>query len=132
MKLENYLNDGASWQAQMVLAYLRAHNCKEWNIQVGRYENCREQGYVFTLISDDYKNRRNYAVYEHRNCDNIIVLISDKFTSSTPTCEEMWADKPKNASSHDYDKGFKYDEAYECAEFILDNMEETIKSWNND
>ena len=85
--IESYLNDGANWQAQSVLSYLRSIResivsktwsdslrCYEAFIYVGRYENCREQGYVFTIsYMGEYKH---YAVYEHRNCDNLVVLIN--------------------------------------------------------
>ena len=63
IKIEYYMEDGANWQAQCVLAYLRSMGKSEveyltWNkekhraegeLQVGRCENCREQGYIFTL-----------------------------------------------------------------------------------
>ena len=55
-KLENYLEDGANWQAQAVLAYLRYHldaksivskltDTQDWKkydfpiVEVGRFEN---------------------------------------------------------------------------------------------
>lgn len=60
--INNYLNDGANWQAQAVLCYLRGNEFEYSNgyydsenreylakIKVGRCENCREQGYVFTF-----------------------------------------------------------------------------------
>ena len=82
MKLQEYMNDGANWQAQVILIYLRqnepfilegTYNSElrsyEASLSVGRYENCREQGYIFSLR---YKGmQRNYAVYEHRNSDNL-------------------------------------------------------------
>ena len=81
MKIENYLNDGANWQAKCILYYLQSMysyitdstynaNYKRYEaiIDVGRFENCREQGYVFSLR---YKTeQRNYCVFEHRNSDN--------------------------------------------------------------
>ena len=65
IEIERYMNDGANWQAQAVLAAVRyfsdmtldASYDKEKKknrakIVVGRYENCREQGYVLTLLVD--------------------------------------------------------------------------------
>ena len=83
-KIEQYLGDGANWQAQAVLAYLRmaAFRVRECTkpliadpeIEVGRYENCREQGYVFRLKVGT-EILMNYAVYEHRN--NLADVIPD-------------------------------------------------------
>ena len=95
--INNYMNDGAGWQAQAVLAYLKgnlgpiladAYYKTSVMVEVGRYENCREQGYVFTLRFHTKKQgciQRNYAVYQHRNSDSICVLISNTFTINTPT-----------------------------------------------
>lgn len=138
--LENYHNDGANWQAKIILAYVQmmhhqvldvawdsnSHTSKA-SIYVGRYENCREQGYVFSLI---YRgNQRHYAVYEHRNSDTICVLISNKPSMNTPDVETMWADKPENSTKWDYDKGFNCGEFEECTCFIIEDMVKTLKEW---
>ena len=62
LKIDSYMNDGADWQSQAILAYVRAHysiavdasyyepaNDYIAKLRVGRYENCREQGYVFQI-----------------------------------------------------------------------------------
>lgn len=134
MDINYYLNDGANWQAQAVLAYLRNNSIRvedltyddeyKANIRVGRYENCREQGYVFTLL---YKGiQRNYAVYEHRNSDSLIVLISNTFTINTPSIDDMYADKGENPSKYDYDKAFCYGQITECGDWILEDMYKTV------
>ena len=87
INIKSYMNDGANWQAQCVLSCLRSQICNvtdlAWNeerhgsdaeIMVGRYENCREQGYVFSLIYA-YRQVVHVAVYEHRNSDELIVVI---------------------------------------------------------
>ena len=148
MNVKDYLNDGADWQAQMVLAYMRSHanhaveksydaNIGEYriNIRVGRYENFREQGYVFTIdaISNGNFVQKNYAVYEHRNSDALCVLISTKRTfGNTPSVDDMWADKPENASKYDVDKMFSCGNALACSEFIIDDIYETIEDWLKD
>ena len=77
--IENYLNDGANYKAQAILAILRgnieyikegATNRNDVQIFVGRFENCREQGYVFSLYYN-WHFIKHYAVYEHRNSDKI-------------------------------------------------------------
>ena len=62
MDIQNYMNDGANYQAQAVLAFVRRQNDTilnySWNdefksyedrLNVGRWENCREQGYVISM-----------------------------------------------------------------------------------
>ncbi len=148
MNVKDYLNDGADWQAQMVLAYVRAHathaveksydeNIREYgiNIRVGRYENCREQGYVFSVnaISNGKHVQKNYAVYEHRNSDFLCVLISTKNTyGRTPSVDDMWADKPEDASKYDVDETFSCGDALACGKFIIDDIYETIEDWLKD
>lgn len=136
-EIKNYLNDGACWQAQAVLAFLRSQECAvmddTWNnqakaydltINVGRFENCRKQGYVFTIYVPHYASKdgdahqRNWAVYEHRNSDNICVLVSDTFTINTPSIEDMFCGRDK----YGYDKAFSYSEIVPCGKFIIDQM----------
>ena len=139
--IEQYLYDGANWQASAVLAYMRnlkRHILnKTWDkdlidhyhcrLQVGRYENCREQGYVFSIRMSGHQ--RNYAVYEHRNSDQLIVLISDVLTINVPSIDDMWHDKGENPSKYDYDKAFGYGEIVECGDWIANDMIETIDKW---
>lgn len=97
-------------------------------IYTGRYENCREQGYVFSLI---YRGKqRHYAVYEHRNSDTICVLISNKPSMNTPDVATMWADKPENCTKWDFDKGFNCGQFEECTDFIIEDMIDTLKEWS--
>ena len=133
--IREYLNDGANWQAQAVLAYMRdyiscvedvvKHKYKDKNLfykaRVGRYENCREQGYVFS-IQIGYGNERHYAVYEHRNSDMLCVLISNGLCMDTPNVDFMWKDRGENASKYDYNKGFGCGEIMECGEWIINDM----------
>ena len=137
------MEDGANWQAQAVLAFIRSHtmmavektynklnNRYDVDIQVGRYENCREQGYVFTInfVGEDKETgkrhfyQRNYAVYEHRNTDRLCVLISNTGTINTPGIDEMWKDKGENPRSCDYDEDFDYGQIVECGRYILTDM----------
>jgi hypothetical protein len=131
--IEHYNDDGANWQAQCVLAYLRSHYEialeETYNsdrrgydaiLQVGRYENCREQGYVFSIKVG--LEQRHYAVYEHRNSDHICVLISDGVCMNTPNVEFMWKDRGENATKYDYNNDFRCGNIIECGEWIIDDM----------
>jgi hypothetical protein len=140
-ELSNYHNDGANWQAKIILAFMQMMHQQVlvvvWNekfhksdavINIGRYENCREQGYVFSLV---YKGKqRHYAVYEHRNSDTICVLISNKPSMNTPDVATMWADKPENCTKWDYDKGFDCGQFEECTNFIIEDMTKILKEWS--
>lgn len=134
ISIESYLNDGANWQAQAVLVCLRASvssvtDCA-WNekkrrsdaeIKVGRYENCREQGYVFTL-SHDYRQVSHYAVYEHRNSDELIIVKFDGCFINTPTVNDVMKDRSK----YDYTKSFKCGEIVKCVDYLIDEMRKDL------
>ncbi len=135
IEIDYYLNDGANWQAQAVLAYIRAHyfeatdmayknGSSKAKVRVGRFENCREQGYVFSIIYD-YTKQKNFCVYEHRNSDNICVLVNNTFTINTPTIDEMWEGKK---DKWDYDKSFEFGKVVECGDWIIDEMAEFVAS----
>lgn len=133
--IEYYMNDGANWQAQSVLAYLRSmkecgiektwnkeYHCYDAKLNVGRYENCREQGYIFSV---NYKNKqRNYCVYEHRNSDMLCVVVFDGVTINTPTLE-MVCDAMGN-SKWNYTKSFDYGNIVECGDYILFDIKSFI------
>lgn len=131
-KLQYYMHDGANWQARAVLAYVQ--NCSSWFedeihqqskkagknpfhlLEVGRYENCREQGYVVSVHLG--VQQLNIAFYEHRNTDDICVLISKETTMNTPSMNDMWKPKGENATKYDYDKDFKFGQILECGKYI--------------
>lgn len=121
--IKSYLNDGANWQAQCVLSYVRSHLDlpKSYNVEVGRYENCREQGYVFTLCKD-YKQVLHIAVYEHRNMDSLIIKSFRGFFFNTPRAEDLGM-----IDKWDYDKSFDYGNVLECGKEVIDTFEYEIK-----
>ena len=128
--VREYLNDGANYKAQAILAIIRgrrneiteaAENPNDVMINVGRFENCREQGYVFMLWYK-YCFIKNYAVYEHRNSDDICVLISDKQTTNTPNARDMFGERGK----WDVDKIFPYNGIVEAADYIINQMGDEI------
>ena len=135
MKICYYLEDGANWQAQVILIYLRqnepfiledTYNSKlrsyEASLSVGRYENCREQGYIFSLR---YKGmQRNYAVYEHRNSDSLCVVVNNIETINTPSAATIYENM---RDKYDTTKDFHYAEFEECANWLIEDMRDFIK-----
>lgn len=126
VQIENYLNDGANWQARAVLAVLFGKKQKveakcdghKIEITVGRFENCREQGYVFCLRMD-YRILKYYAVYEHRNSDQLIVLSNCNISPlNTPSADEMFCGRGK----YDYDIAFHCGEIERCADYVISDM----------
>ena len=139
--IEHYFCDGANYTIQAVMClckkiYLEYYEdykqkcnikdpCSPYNrpvIMVGRYENCREQGYILTLMSSQCGRQiAHYAIYEHRNSDNICV---NKFRGSfinTPNADVVWSGRE---SKYDYDQAFSYNEVWEAYEWL----EEDIKA----
>lgn len=130
-QIENYMHDGANWQAQAVLAFMRAANdnainrtwdeerkCYDARVGVGRYENYREQGYIFSVAYDN--EQRNYCVYEHRNSDQLCVVVFDAMTINTPTNDIVF--KAMKGSKWNYTKAFEYGHIIECGCYIIDDI----------
>lgn len=137
MRIENFLFDGANAQAQIIAILLR--NEHEWilnstwdkergflrgSMDIGRFENCREQGYVVSIRFNG--NQRNYAFYEHRNSDRVHILINDEHTINTPTLDMMWDGRE---DKYDTDKAFNYGEWEDCKEWLKKDMMEHLEKW---
>lgn len=127
--IENYLNDGANWQAQCVLMYLRAYigSMDIMNIYVGRYENSREQGYIFSARNELEEIQRNYAVYEHRNSDQLCIVKFDTIlTFDTPSKEKVWDAMQDN--KWNYTKAFGYGDIEQCGKYIINDIKQFLCS----
>ena len=134
-QIENYMHDGANWQAQAVLAYLREaksntinetwneeYHCYNAEVYVGRYENCREQGYIFSVM---YKGeQRNYCVYEHRNSDQLCVVVFDAISNGTPSKELVWDAMGDN--KWNFTKAFGFGEIVSCGNYINKDIKDFI------
>lgn len=130
INIEHYMNDGANWQAQCVLAYLRGMGNSEveyltWNkekgradgeLNVGRCENCREQGYVFTLTYGA-KQLVHFWVYEHRNSDELCVVEFEGFFINTPTINDI-----PMKDKYDITKEFSCGNIVNCGNWIIDRI----------
>lgn len=129
--IKEYMHDGANWQAQAVLACLR-HEVKA-NLRdngedspivtVGRYENCREQGYVFTLTLNGCIPMMSYCVYEHRNSDTLCLQMFYSCCGDTPSVDTVFKGK---RNKWDIDERFEYGKTTECGEFISEDM---VRRW---
>lgn len=140
INLFNYDDDGANYQAQAVLAYLRSIDGLEnsWDDDEGRYmaepkvarwENGREQGYVVSLYNPHYNNQLNIAFFEHRNSDRIHAVawlqntlnrFGEIIAPTITTADFGDVYKDKYDTSHSVDCG----EASEMAEWIIQYMED--------
>lgn len=95
--LEKYNVDGASWQSQAVACCLKARigelqDCDPGVVvEIGRYENCHEQGYVIHVWSLATSLNVSYCFFT--DCEDDIICCV-KFTSlcaDTPSNSEIWA-----------------------------------------
>jgi hypothetical protein len=134
INIEYYMEDGANWQAQCVLAYLRSigNNKVEnltWDkekhrangeLRVGRCENCREQGYIFTLIYGT-KQLVHFWVYEHRNSDVLCVVEFEGFFINTPTIDNI-----PMKDKYDTTKEFSCGDVVSCGKWIVERITEYI------
>ena len=130
INIEHYMTDGANWQAQCVLAYLRrmGHSVVEdltWNkekrwsegeLRVGRCENCREQGYVFT-VTYGAKQLVHFWVYEHRNVDELCVVEFEGSFINTPTINDI-----PMKDKHDITMSFGCGDIVDCGEWIVERI----------
>lgn len=131
--LSNYLNDGACHAARATMAYLQS--CMgggiegSWNPAshdydgkplIGRWENCREQGYVVYLRNKAGK-QLNIAFFEHRNSDNICAIRWEQgsinsLSIDTAKFGDVYKDK------YDVSKSVEWKEAHLLAKWIMDEL----------
>lgn len=132
-KLTSYNKDGdgANWQAQAVLDHLKRmaneHPLLK-KVRVERYDNGREQGYIFYVRKFFSHSRRkmqlNIAVYEHRNIDDICVVLSNVLTRSKPNNETIWAEME---DKWDVKEWFNNGCTQKCAEYV----NKTFHDWKD-
>lgn len=144
MKLNEYLRDGAGCQARAVLAYLQQyysieeswndeHKYYQANIEVCRWENGREQGYIVSMRTMQYKKQINIAFFEHRNSDNICaVMWEQKSFNSIATVELAQFGDDVYKTKWDVSKEVGYGEALKMADWIWDQLKEFWKNAENE
>lgn len=133
--LENYLYDGACWQARAVMCYLQSrvesilektYTGDAWMPYKGKafinqYHYGREKGYVFSVYYNGHQ--ANYAVYEHCISDCICVVKGNAVTEHS----DGW--DGKEWSKYDHDKEFGYGETTKCGEWIENDMRKEVAKW---
>jgi hypothetical protein len=134
IKLCDYLQDGANYQARAVMCMLQLEFLEsiendggtkiEPNLLVSRWENCREQGYVVRLRKWKSSKQLNIAFFEHRNSDEICaVMWVQNNTMNSPTIETaIFGDVYTNK----YDTSFSvpYGNISQMADWIRKEIEE--------
>lgn len=138
--VDNYLNDGANYKTQMILCYLRGnqYDIREKchlkgedfsfslnHIIVGRFENCREQGYIFGVRVREWSELDDkWMVVEHRSSDSIKVRHFRTLSINTPSIDMAYDDEILVE-----EKWFHYNEVMECAEYILNAMSKSVDEY---
>lgn len=138
IRLDKYMLDGACPAARAVLALLQGRLSEDLMnpkgfypmVVVGRWENCREQGYVVSIRSrfpkegEPFEVRQlNVAFFEHRNSDSICAVKWEQETLNSPTIESMEAENVYE-DKYDVSHSVDYDKHYEMADWIATQLEE--------
>lgn len=133
--LNSYLQDGANYQARAVLMFLQIeyieesynneHKRYDAEIKVGRWGNCREQGYIVSLVNKKRK-QLNIAFFEHRNSDEICAVKWEQkstniLTIDTAIFEDVYSDK------YDVSYSVKHSNVCEMADWIRFNLKDHYK-----
>lgn len=126
--------DGADFQAQAVLAYVRyrigsgierswdaAYHRYSAEPKVTRYDNGREQGYVVYLRSRDYQEQINIAFYEHRNSDSIHAVLTNERTFNAPVKDDILK---VMTDKYDTTQSVSVGDAAALAEWIVEQLNE--------
>jgi len=137
IKIGNYLQDGADAQSQAVLAMLKQNPDIEdsWNsenkyyeaiINLGRWSNCREQGYIVSLRNSNHK-KLNIAFFEHRNSDSIVAIKWVQCSMNMITIETAKFPEGVYGDKWELEYSVGYGEIVKMAEWI---KSELVKHWN--
>lgn len=129
--------DGACAASRAVRAHLSGYSgieeswSSEWKRymaepEINRWHNCREQGYVISMHSQNYSRQLNIAFFEHRNSDNICAIKWEQKTWNPPTIDnaefgDIYKDK------YDVSHQVSYNQAYEMSEWIYEQLVEFWK-----
>ena len=123
VNLKSYMQDGANPQAKAVLAFLQYYIGEDRNVMVARWENCREQGYVVSLNSYNYRRQLNIAFFEHRNSDAIHAVKWEQKTINTPNIDTAEFGDDVYTHKGDTSKSVGYGEVSEMAQWINNELE---------
>ena len=137
IRIGEYLNDGANWQAQAVLAYIRGNIAQfregSWNplvgeydaeVWVGRYENGREKGYMVSVIYR-WDKQKTFVFYEHQNVDRLNVRHYDGTLGiDTPASSVIY--RKYDCDKSNYDKDFSCGEIKQCGDYIIGELKKFV------
>lgn len=107
-----YLDNEATENYVKIAGYLECFN------------NCREQGYVLHVDSNDWDNenrtKEDLCIWAHeaRSSDEIVVRWQTEYPHNGMFSEETWKERSKY---------FHYDELQKAAEFIINLVKEHFK-----
>ena len=138
MKAIDYLQDGANHQARAVLMFVQAYLNIEgsWdkklneyaaNVEVSRWYNGREQGYILSIRSKDYNRQLNIAFFEHRNSDNICAVRWEQLSMNPISSYEQAEFGDAYQDKYDVSKSVGYGEIAEMSTYIQDEFNEFWK-----
>jgi hypothetical protein len=125
--------DGANYQAQAVLAYVRYLLGdgieSSWNDETKRYQadprvtrfdNCREQGYAIFMRDINHDKQINIAFYEHRSSDGIEAIVSFAKTFNAPLLSDFHGEGVEKGET----KYLNYGSAYDLAKWVVEQLTE--------
>lgn len=127
-----YFNDGANWQAQAIVCYLQTKNIESsWSSEykrymaepnIARWYNCREQGYVIYMRSENCSKQINIAFFEHRNSDSISAIEWEECSINPLTVDNA---NLGNIYKDKWDTSFSVDYKYitEMGDWIVKELE---------
>ena len=106
MKIEHYMQDGANYQARVVLSILQEEvknkqenitdKFSKWNnIHVSRFMNCREQGYTISVLKNMFSSSLEgitISFAENRSSDDIVIYSLNAVSSfNQPTLDFIFS-----------------------------------------
>ncbi len=132
MDFNKFQQDGAQFQAKAVLAEIQGLIDEDVanTLQISRWENCREQGYVISQrLNKVGVAQLNIAWFEHRNSDQICAVRWLQNTINMPTIDSAeFGDVYKDKFDVSFESGWR--EYSKMSEWIIDQFKEYMEANN--
>lgn len=124
-QLNHYMQDGANHQARAVLAFVQSladDLCYKhsYYLQVARWENGREQGYVIKATNHK-RVQLNIAFFEYRNSDFIHFLKWEQKTFNSPTLQDC-IDSGVYENKYDNQYSVEYGQIVDAAKWVVTQL----------
>ncbi len=125
MKLNNLFEDGADTSSQIVALILKEKVDCDFDISIARWYNCREQGYITSARTKDFKRQMNIAFFEHRNSDQICAVKWEQtsinpLTIDTAELGDIYKEK------YDVFKAVSWNQPWELATWIFEQFQDFL------